>query len=133
MKRNRLFRSSCIYLHCSYNLALCVIVYTSIKLYLLVRLTCTGVPHTTSEDVQLMGYDIPKDTMVVSNLYSVHFDPILWPDAQRFNPKHFLDSDGKLKRFEKVTPFSMGQYHLIVGHVFLLNILICIKGNYSSK
>ena len=34
-----------------------------------------GIFHSTSSDTRLMGYHIPKNTMVLPNLYSANFDP----------------------------------------------------------
>ncbi len=69
-----------------------------------------GVPHTTIEDIVFRGYDIPKGTTVMSNLYSVHRDTRVWKDPYTFNPERFLDEDGKVHRIEQLIPFSMGEY-----------------------
>ncbi len=67
-----------------------------------------GVPHTTVEDIVFRGYDIPKGTTVMSNLYSVHRDPSVWENPHDFNPDRFLDSNGKIHKKEQLIPFSMG-------------------------
>ncbi len=68
-----------------------------------------GVPHTTTENIVFRGYDIPKGTTVMSNLYSVHRDTRIWKDPYTFNPERFLDVDGKVHRREQLIPFSMGK------------------------
>ena len=97
-----------------------------------------GVPHSALEDVSLLGYDIPRDTMIISNLYSVHFDPDLWPDPYKFDPTRFLDKEGKLHRPETLIPFSMGEsghIHLILYSYFLLYtiLMLFLTHTYSSK
>ena len=67
-----------------------------------------AVPHATTEDVEFRGYFIPKDTMVLPHLHSVHWDPELWPDPGRFDPSRFLDDDGKYRKSDFFIPFSIG-------------------------
>ncbi|XP_033985399.1 cytochrome P450 2U1 isoform X2 [Trematomus bernacchii] len=61
-------------------------------------------------DVQeFRGYTIPKGTVIVPNLWSVHRDPALWDDPDSFNPGRFLDDEGKLLRKECFIPFGIGR------------------------
>ena len=54
-------------------------------------------------------YNIPKGSVVLSNLWHSHFDPTVWEEPQKFCPERFLDSDGKLISREELTPFGVGQ------------------------
>ncbi|CAG7726441.1 unnamed protein product [Allacma fusca] len=65
--------------------------------------------HSATEDVHFRGYFIPKDTMVITNLYSAHFDEDVWDEPYRFSPERFLDSNGKFQRNENLIPFSSGK------------------------
>ncbi|XP_072020580.1 cytochrome P450 2J4-like [Amphiura filiformis] len=67
-----------------------------------------GLPHVASEDTKLAGYDIPKGTYVVSNIWAVHHDPDVWAEPDQFKPERFLDKDGKLRQREELMPFSTG-------------------------
>ena len=69
-----------------------------------------ALPHQTTRDTTLRGYDIPAGTVVLVNLHSIHKDEQLWGDPHVFRPHRFLDSSGKLDRglAEKVTAFSLG-------------------------
>lgn len=73
---------------------------------------CTIVPlgifRATSQDANVNGYIIPKGTMVITNLYSVHFDEKYWNDPGVFSPERFLDSNGNFVRREAFLPFSLG-------------------------
>ena len=71
-----------------------------------------AVPHRSMNDDQYRGYDIPADTVVIPNVWSVDDDylprPVLtsswhramtrdeqmYPDAHKFNPERFLDQNG---------------------------------------
>ncbi|XP_077977650.1 cytochrome P450 2U1-like [Glandiceps talaboti] len=75
------------------------------------RLSCVlplTMPHSAIEDAQLYGYNIPKDTMVIANLWSVMRDPDLWPNPDKFIPERFLNDDGKVEKPEHFIPFSTG-------------------------
>ena len=67
-----------------------------------------GVQHWTNADVEVGGYTIPKDTIVVPNLWEVHHDPITWGDPDVFRPDRFIDQSGKFVKHEHVIPFSIG-------------------------
>ena len=40
-----------------------------------------------SLDINLLDYAIPKDTVVLTNLYAVHRQKNLWPAPDRFDPE----------------------------------------------
>ncbi|XP_071814401.1 steroid 17-alpha-hydroxylase/17,20 lyase-like [Apostichopus japonicus] len=89
------------------------LVYTTATLYEVMRystLVPLAVPHATSADVELGGYTIPKDTWVLVNIYSMHYDEKLWDDPKKFTPEHFLDESGKVRLHpEGYMPFSTGR------------------------
>ncbi|GFY69207.1 vitamin D 25-hydroxylase [Trichonephila inaurata madagascariensis] len=62
-------------------------------------------------DTTLNGYFIPKDSIVVANLWSVHHNPKYWgADAETFRPERFLTKDGKqVVKSEYFIPFSIGK------------------------
>ncbi|KAJ3595294.1 hypothetical protein NHX12_004598 [Muraenolepis orangiensis] len=68
-----------------------------------------GIFRATSQDAHVNGYTIPKGTMVITNLYSVHFDEKYWKDPGVFSPQRFLDSNGNFVRREAFLPFSLGR------------------------
>lgn len=68
-----------------------------------------GIFRATSQDAHVNGYTIPKGTMVITNLYSVHFDEKYWNDPGVFLPDRFLDSNGNFVRREAFLPFSLGR------------------------
>ncbi|XP_078703606.1 cytochrome P450 2U1-like [Branchiostoma floridae x Branchiostoma belcheri] len=69
-----------------------------------------AVPHATTETVKVREYEIPKGTQVIVNLYSLHVDPVYWPDPDRFDPGRFLDAEGNvINKPESFLPFSGGR------------------------
>ena len=69
-----------------------------------------GVYHSTVEDVQFHGYNIPKDTMVFYNIFEAHYNSDLWGDPENFRPERFLSKDGTtVERRDGFMPFSTGK------------------------
>ncbi|GFU45719.1 cytochrome P450 2J6 [Nephila pilipes] len=62
----------------------------------------------TSKRTQIAGYDIPKDTIVMPNIWGVHHDPKDWDDPFIFKPERFL-KDGKAVKPQAFIPFSYGR------------------------
>ncbi|XP_002738774.1 cytochrome P450 2U1-like [Saccoglossus kowalevskii] len=65
-------------------------------------------PHCAMEDTELYGYHIPKDTMVMANLWSVLHDPKHWENPEEFRPERFLNENGEVEKPEMFIPFSTG-------------------------
>ena len=69
----------------------------------------TAVPHKTTCDTLVGGYDVPKGTMVIINIWALHHDPKAWNNVDDFIPERFLDKDEKLgPKPESWLPFSAG-------------------------
>ncbi|EZA54254.1 hypothetical protein X777_06104, partial [Ooceraea biroi] len=68
-----------------------------------------GVPHRAMKDVSLNGYLIPKDSTILFNLYSVHYDEKYWDKPNEFRPQRFLDKEGKFCRQNYSMPFGLGK------------------------
>ncbi|XP_044145594.1 cytochrome P450 2K4-like [Bufo gargarizans] len=69
----------------------------------------TTVPHAASQDVTFRGYLIPKGTIVLPVLHSIHKDKEYFEKPHEFYPEHFLDSEGNFKKSEVFIPFSIGR------------------------
>lgn len=54
------------------------------------------VPHESTEDTVLGGYDIPKGTIVMANIWGLSHDEKYWDQPFSFVPERFLTSDGGL-------------------------------------
>lgn len=74
-------------------------------------------------DATLQGYLIPKDSIVIANLYSAHIDEKYWDDPETFRPERFLDSDGKIQRKDAFVPFS-------TGILFYNNLILLLSTGY---
>uniref|UniRef100_A0A8C5MNI2 Cytochrome P450 n=1 Tax=Leptobrachium leishanense TaxID=445787 RepID=A0A8C5MNI2_9ANUR len=68
-----------------------------------------NLPHETSEDVTFKGYFLPKGTVIIPLLYSVLRDSTRFAEPEKFNPNHFLDSEGRFIKNDAFMPFSAGR------------------------
>ncbi|XP_072040946.1 cytochrome P450 2J4-like [Amphiura filiformis] len=68
-----------------------------------------GVPHYAAEDCALFGYTIPKNTMIMSNIWAIHHDPATWTDPEIFRPERFITGDKLANQPEEYLPFSTGR------------------------
>ncbi|CAH1799703.1 unnamed protein product [Owenia fusiformis] len=70
-----------------------------------------ALPHYTTKNTTLNGLQIPKDTTVLVNLWSINRSEELWRNPDQFNPDRFIDKDGDLIRskMDLVKPFSYGK------------------------
>ena len=65
------------------------------------------VPHESSNDCKVCGFDIPQGTMLFVNLWSLHRDANLWKDPTRFMPERF---EGKERGEDyNMIPFGTGR------------------------
>ncbi|XP_075044993.1 cytochrome P450 2J4-like isoform X2 [Mixophyes fleayi] len=67
-----------------------------------------GIPHSPIKDIQLNGYTIPKGTVIIPDLSSVHYDESQWKYPHEFNPENFLNEEGELMKVDSFLPFSAG-------------------------
>lgn len=54
-----------------------------------------SLPHKTLVDTTFMGYHLPKGTLIVPNLWSLHHDSTIWKDPFKFSLERFLNDEGK--------------------------------------
>ncbi|XP_077997723.1 cytochrome P450 2U1-like [Glandiceps talaboti] len=69
-----------------------------------------ALPHAAVTDTSIGRYKIPKGTPVFINLWSVHHDPSIWLEPDKFDPSRFYDErSGTVTKHESFLPFSTGR------------------------
>ncbi len=84
------------------------------------------IPHSTTSDVTIEGFHIPKDTVVFINQWSVNHDPQKWQDPHIFNPSRFLDETGALDKdlTNSVMIFSIGKRRCIGDQIAKVEVFL---------
>ncbi|NXG44563.1 CP2J2 protein, partial [Psilopogon haemacephalus] len=67
-----------------------------------------ALPRQSVKDTQLLGYPVPKNTIILANIDSVLSDPGKWETPDQFNPGHFLDKEGNFVKRDAFLAFSIG-------------------------
>ncbi|XP_060554487.1 cytochrome P450 2C31-like [Ruditapes philippinarum] len=67
-----------------------------------------------TRDLEFEGYNLPKGTLLMVNIWYIHHDPKIWGDPWTFRPERFLDTNGQLLPREHVfrrncIPFAVGR------------------------
>ena len=102
------------------------VIHESLRLSSLAYL---GAPHRATKDGVLQGYDVPKGTQLVFNLYSMNHDERYWQHPERFNPDRFLDKSGKFViPNNSFAPFGIGKRSCL-GEVLVKKELFLVTGN----
>ena len=86
-------------------------------------LICRAEEHSS-----ILGIFIPRDTLILANIWAVHNDPKTWENPHYFNPYRFLSYDCKeLIQSDYFIPFSIGKNRL----KFLLYLLLNARNDNS--
>ncbi|XP_072388304.1 cytochrome P450 306a1 [Diabrotica undecimpunctata] len=97
-----------------------------------------GIPHGSVEDMEIEGYRIPKGTMIVMLQWALHMDENVWENPDEFNPRRFINPEGKVEKSEYFVPFQVGK-RMCVGEelarmfLFLFTSTILQKFSFSLR
>lgn len=64
-------------------------------------------PHCSSEDCVVGGYDVPRNTILIANAWALQRDPAVWEEPEKFLPERFGQTE-ELNSW-KLVPFGMGR------------------------
>ncbi|XP_078522819.1 cytochrome P450 2J2-like isoform X2 [Lissotriton helveticus] len=85
--------------------------YTNAVIHEILRygnIVSVGIPRQALKNTEIQGFHIEKGTTVLPNISSVLYDPECWETPKQFNPRHFLDQEGKFINRDAFLPFSAG-------------------------
>lgn len=68
------------------------------------------IPHESTEDCTVNGFDIPKGTRVLINVWSIGRDPDAWPNPDEFYPERFIGTKIDVRGHDfQLLPFGSGR------------------------
>ncbi|XP_067322187.1 cytochrome P450 2J6-like [Anolis sagrei] len=76
-----------------------------------------GIGRQTTKDVNIGRYFIPKETVVIPDMYDIFYDPQHWETPEEFNPNHFLDKDGNFITRKEFLLFGAGARACLGEHM----------------
>lgn len=83
------------------------------------------------EDVEIEGYQIPKDTNILMPVFYLHKSPLYWQEPDKFDPERFApETRNNIDRFVYL-PFGGGPRMCIGNHFAMLEMQIVITMLYS--
>ncbi|XP_022609770.1 cytochrome P450 2F2-like isoform X1 [Seriola dumerili] len=91
--------------------------------------------HCATKDTELMGYSLPRGTLIIQNLNSVLNEEGQWKFPHEFNPENFLNNRGEFVKPEAFMPFSAGP-RMCLGEglarmeLFLIMVTLLRKFNF---
>ncbi|CAG7721845.1 unnamed protein product, partial [Allacma fusca] len=68
-----------------------------------------SLPHYTNVDVEVLGFLIPKETLLIQNLWGIQHDPEVWDEPEEFRPERFLGDSGRFQKNENLVLFGPGK------------------------
>ncbi|KAJ6577307.1 cytochrome P450 [Mycena capillaripes] len=87
-----------------------------------------GTPHAATQDSIYEGYYTPKDTMVICNTYSMHFNAIRYPDPFTFNPDRYVqDNLSSAESANLADPYKRDHWMFGVGRRICIGMLLADK------
>ncbi|KAG6846942.1 hypothetical protein H0H93_010982 [Arthromyces matolae] len=70
----------------------------------------TGVPHTAMEDGIINGYLIPKNSIILANLWNMLHDPEVYPEPFEFQPeRHIATPEKPAQQNPRTVCFGFGR------------------------
>ncbi|KAF8838010.1 cytochrome P450 [Paxillus ammoniavirescens] len=84
-----------------------------------------GTPRRASKDVIWNGYCIPAGATVFGNHWAIARDPKIFPQPEKFNPKRWLDSDGRINDLKSFS-FGFGRRTCVGSNLALRSLYIAV-------
>lgn len=86
-------------------------------------------PHKATTDVKLGGYNIPKGTNVMVNVWALARDPKVWKNPLEYRPERFIEEDIDIKGSDfRILPFGAGR-RVCPGAQLGINLVASMLGH----
>uniref|UniRef100_A0A8D0NBA8 Cytochrome P450 3A n=1 Tax=Sus scrofa TaxID=9823 RepID=A0A8D0NBA8_PIG len=88
------------------------------------------------KDVEIHGVSVPKGTVMMVPVFSIHRDPELWPEPEEFRPERFSKKNKDSINPYTYLPFGTGPRNCIGMRFALMNMklaLVRVLQNFSFK
>ncbi|EKM51548.1 uncharacterized protein PHACADRAFT_176971 [Phanerochaete carnosa HHB-10118-sp] len=89
-----------------------------------------ALPHRSVADDEYRGFHIPAGSVVIGNAWAILHDEERYPDPDVFNPRRFLDGEGRLRKDvpDPTDAFGYGR-RICPGRYFALDVVWLAMAN----
>ena len=106
--------------------------YTEATILEALRIRSAGpisIPHCTTEDTKLGGFDIDNGTVVIVNIHSANMDESYWKNPEIFRPERLLNNNNELDltKCSRIIAFGLGPRRCLGEHLAKLNIFLILS------
>lgn len=88
----------------------------------------------TTHDIPIGEYHIPKDSFLLSNIWTILHDPLYWLAPDQFHPERFLNSNRKdITQPEFYIPLSFDNSGNTLADVLVFTYVVCILQRFTIE
>ncbi|KAG8182236.1 hypothetical protein JTE90_024169 [Oedothorax gibbosus] len=88
--------------------------------------------YSNFKETTINGFRIPERSAIVANIWSMHMDPEVFPQPEKFDPNRFLDSSGKRIKVDGPYPFGLGKRSCIAESLAQMEVFIIVSSVVQS-
>ncbi len=85
-----------------------------------------GIARRCTEETEIGGFRIPRDSYIAVTMYALHRHPDYWPDSDRFDPDRFAADRSHSRHSYAYLPFSAGPRACIGAGMSMLEIQLVL-------
>lgn len=86
-------------------------------------------PHKANANLNIEGYEIPKGTSVLVNVWAIARDPDIWPNPHEFKPERFFEEDVDITGHDfRILPFGAGR-RVCMGAKMSISLVTLMLGH----
>ncbi|KAF8337160.1 cytochrome P450 [Amanita rubescens] len=90
-----------------------------------------GFAHKAMKDVIWENYCIPKGATIFGNTWAIGRDPEYFPDPEKFDPRRWIDEEGKVREDLKIFPYGFGRRSVFLN-ISLILWAMTVKSDPTS-